>query len=304
MSDLVSSVQEALTQYVQSKQETHVPIDVWRMIRDQAALQYERQKIVDALTADPMGGIQHPLKVRRLCRLLQVIECHRVVTHEGLSTIQAVVQITKDEQMEKSVDQHVQLWFNYERRSIEQSTGPQEGTHIKYSIDISKDCDQRHRLLVVECWAAGNAPSMEQAVPMDGWEDMETDDEEDDMDGIKAEGAMEGVKQEETDNKVNIKKDEGIAASDDNKDEEEDLADRYAAYIDPDVLQLLKEWSGLDDMEEGPLFFLLMTFPYWEHEWDLVGFVLDAVFGEEEDDDDDVEVIEYEDEEDDENKVS
>ena len=30
-------------------------------------------------------------------------------------------------------------------------------------------------------------------------------------------------------------------------------------------------------------FFFLLTFPFYEHEWDLVGFVVDAVLGGEED---------------------
>ena len=32
-------------------------------------------------------------------------------------------------------------------------------------------------------------------------------------------------------------------------------------------------------MDDLTAFFILMTFPYYEHEWDMVGLVLDAVFG-------------------------
>jgi hypothetical protein len=59
MSDLKDSVQAAIAAYVQSKQETHTPVDVLRMIRDQASLLYEKETICDALDADPMQQLTH-----------------------------------------------------------------------------------------------------------------------------------------------------------------------------------------------------------------------------------------------------
>jgi hypothetical protein len=66
--------------------------------------------------------------------------------------------------------------------------------------------------------------------------------------------------------------------------------DRYEAGMDPDNVALLvshlivmstvsseneDHLAGLGDIT---IFFLLMTFPFYEHEWDLVGFLLQAVF--------------------------
>jgi len=68
--------------------------------------------------------------------------------------------------------------------------------------------------------------------------------------------------------------------------------DSYIAYLDPDLLHefvamnfgaIGKENSSID---EAAVFFILMTFPFYEHEWDIVGMVLDEVFGHEHDDDD------------------
>jgi hypothetical protein len=59
MSDLKDSVQAAIAAYVQSKHETHTPVDVLRMIRDESSLLYERQVICDALDADPMQQLSH-----------------------------------------------------------------------------------------------------------------------------------------------------------------------------------------------------------------------------------------------------
>lgn len=67
MSDLKSSVQAAIAAYVHSKQDTHTPVDVLRMIRDQASLLYERQVICDALDADPMQQLNEvQSQVRRI----------------------------------------------------------------------------------------------------------------------------------------------------------------------------------------------------------------------------------------------
>ena len=59
MSDLKTSIQTAITSYVQSKKDTHTQVDVLRMIRDQASLLYECQTICDALDSDPFAQLQH-----------------------------------------------------------------------------------------------------------------------------------------------------------------------------------------------------------------------------------------------------
>jgi len=61
--------------------------------------------------------------------------------------------------------------------------------------------------------------------------------------------------------------------------------DRFAAGMDPDVLRAFLEGSHLDraELDDDVAFFLLMSFPFYESEWDLVGFALDAVFGYDDD---------------------
>mmetsp|Transcript_20232 Transcript_20232/g.30014 ORF Transcript_20232/g.30014 Transcript_20232/m.30014 type:complete len:290 (-) Transcript_20232:88-957(-) len=282
MSNLVTSVQQAILEYVNSKQETHIETDVLRIIRDQASLLYERQLILDALTQDPMQQfLEHKNEVARLKELLSVVSCDRVVTYEGLSSIKAVVQFRRDTEM-NGIDSYIQLCFDYERKPMQQNDIVSEdrnikgqGTYIKYKIDFKKDHQQKHSLLNVECWAGGESPSVQPAVPLDGWDDM--DDEDDNQ--------MDIAKEAETQN--------GNTSEEDMEDLDEDKADRFAAYIDPEIMESLLHCSGIK-MEEGTMFFLLMTFPFWEHEWDLVGFVLDVVFGEEYDDNED-EVIEFDD---------
>ena len=52
--------------------------------------------------------------------------------------------------------------------------------------------------------------------------------------------------------------------------------------MDPEVLETFLESTKLTSLNEATAFFLLMTLPFYEHEWDIVGYVLDTVFGGEE----------------------
>jgi len=156
---------------------------------------------------------------------------------------------------------NVQLTFHYERRRKE-NDAKDENSRILYTIDVAKDFGQKERLLVIEVFAAGEGPSATPAEPLDeeGWEDA---DDAMDTEVLPEVGAkQDGEKQQQE-------------------------SDRYAAYMDPDVLHDFLEWTQLG-MDEFTTFFFLMSFPFYEHEWDLVGFVLDTVFGEAMDEDEEI----------------
>ena len=187
---------------------------------------------------------------------MQVVSSTRVVTLDGYSRNDVVIEWTRDDRM-RDVASNVQLTFHYERqpsRLPENQPDGDKGSHIVYSIDVSKDYGQKERLLTVEVFALGQGPSVEPAEPL---EEDEWEDDDDAMDAsVDASASMEVTK----------------AA-------EKPESDRYAAYMDPDTLDDLLTWTQLG-MNEYTAFFFLMTFPFYEHEWDLVGFVLDTVFGE------------------------
>lgn len=145
------------------------------------------------------------------------------------------------------------------------------GTLITYSIDVSKDHGMKERVLHVEVIAAGDGPSPKEALPMDDgsdgvWEDLgeETDSKETDA-----------QKMEESDDA----KDDSPGPT---KGDSSDDRDRFGAYIDPEVLAKFLKWTQVE-LDESSLVFFLMTFPFYEHEWDLVGFILDTVFDTEDD---------------------
>ena len=259
MSDLKDSVKRAIASYVESKKDTHTPVDVLRMIRDQASLLYERQLICDALDADPMQQLdQVTAQVKRIQTLMKVISATRTVTLDGYCRNDAVVEWKRDDRM-KDVDMNVQLTFHYERRLKHESED--QNSRILYTIDIAKDYGQKERLLVIEVFALGEGPSIKPAEPLD-------EDEWEDTDDVTMDASVEP--------------EESCAKPGDAQQQDKD---RYAAYMDPDVLNDFSEWTQLN-MNEAETFFFLMTFPFYEHEWDLVDYGFHTIFGGEEDMDD------------------
>ena len=187
---------------------------------------------------------------------MEVISSTRVETLDGHIRTNVVVEWKRDDRM-NMVTSNVRLTFHYERRRRNENNTDENSkqSQIIYTIDVAKDYGPRERLLTIEVWALGEGPSVEAAEPLLDEEEWKEDD--DDFDAMDAST-------------------EDVATT---KQEDTKKSDRYAAYMDPETLADLLTWTQLD-MDEYTVFFFLMTFPFYEHEWDLVGFVLDTVFAE------------------------
>ena len=154
----------------------------------------------------------------------------------------------------------------------------------------------------------------------DGWEDMGSHGEDEDEDEKRDSGKGNGVQvppnkagskankgtvstttlemvsnnvSNSSPDAIQAKKRQKTGSQDDDADEinqaEEadiDTRDQYVAFLDPDVLQSFAESARLLPIHDATAFFLIMTFPFFEHEWDIVGFVLEQFFGDDSDDDD------------------
>jgi hypothetical protein len=127
---------------------------------------------------------------------------------------------------------------------------------------MSKNHGPNERLLWVQVFAEGSTPSHLPAKNLEV--EGDGDDEWEDMD-----------EEEEDGEKVMQDKEPSSATTDNDAPE----CDGFVAHMDPDALGRFLEWSGLGKMDEATAFFLLMSFPFYEHEWDLVGYILDGVFG-------------------------
>lgn len=291
-SDLTKNVKNAINNFVALRtSDAHgdIAIDVLRAIRDEAALLVEKQAIFDAFDADALkfydGDDELRRIVERIKKLIHVIHCTRCVTMDGYSTIDAVIELSKDANM-NSVDKSLRLTFKFRREKVpkdmkddkqqERNCTPfntkrqnldrkqNTPTHVTYDIEFSKDYGENKRLLTIEVYAKNNYPSVKEAIPMDDNTSIQEDicdDYGDKMEDDKEQDSMSIVSKDTQD------------------------ADRYAAYVDPESLQEFLVSAGLELNAENSLFFL-MTFPFYEHEWDIFGFLLDCVFGDEDQSDD------------------
>jgi hypothetical protein len=163
-------------------------------------------------------------------------------------------------------------------------------------------------MLWIQIWPVGDTPSSLPAQKVefdeeDGWSDMSEDDNDDDPDEKKMCECNIGdrkicrdrcCKRPRNDSGTAIHHESSAnetskMLNDEHRsvDEEQALGDRFTAGIDPDILAQFLAWSNLpSSMDDLTAFFLLMTFGFYEHEWDLIGLALDAVFESGDDDDD------------------
>ena len=298
MSNLREPVRNAIRSFVQSQENVHIATDVLRVIQEEANLMKETQDLHDMLDSDPFEQLKD---LQRLKFLTRVTSCDRVRAGSDYSVINAVVT------MEKC--QNLQLTFKYERKP--RAVGV-PGCHVWYSIDVSQNFGQRENLLTVQVWAPAGVPSGEPAICVhgaflaaneeddeDGWEDIDEDEEyaggtnvepehmiiSDDSQPDSPLVSPKKHKKQKTSSAPSDEQREGKNDNNADEDEKEETSDSFLAFLDPDILEKFLELAELMPMDEGAAFFLLMTFPFYEHEWDLVGYVLDQVFGGESDND-------------------
>jgi hypothetical protein len=311
MSNLRPQVRSALTSFLTSQDGYHLKTDVLRVIEEEARLMKETERVFDALDTDEMeqlGGIAR--QISHLKQQLRVSSYDKVRALDGYTRIEAVVDIEWKQNL-------MQLTFKYERKRRMDG----QGAHVRYSIEYSANRQQRENLLVVEVWSPQDRPSSGRAICINqsldhlndegeddeeaGWEDID-DNNDDDVEAVTGktkkiattpkaiedssapERPNQASKRQKLcdDNDVQGTKPGNLPCKNEDEDESTTDHDEYLAYLDPDLLHEFLKMANLQPMDEGTAFFFLMTFPFYDHEWDLVGFLLDEIFGGDEDDDD------------------
>ena len=309
-----SYVREQLRQAVRQAQQegAYTAEDLLRTFTQEATLMFQTEHVTTMLRSDPFEHLQDiagSIK-ERLCPMLQITEYENVLTQEGHCRIAATVTLSPDDKMRQvgAVSKYVQLYFLYERDGTRHAG---EQTSVWYAIDVARDDGPREKILWVKVFAAGSVPSGLPAQNLDdghgdeddGWEDIDDEDDDDDDDGKKdrknrqpdddesteqAESKLKKARlSEDEDQEMKEKTVEAIIMDNDDDNDAAPLADRFTAGIDPDALSQFWQWACLQETSEATSFFLLMTFPFYEMEFDLPGFILDAVFGAEDADGDD-----------------
>jgi hypothetical protein len=148
-------------------------------------------------------------------------------------------------------------------------------------------------LLWVHVDAAGSVPSHRPAMRSsenDGWSDMEEEEEvENDVSSCRDNGVSD-VSQvmpdsaSRDDEKVTMESAPPLRKLfTDSDDVDDEKGDQYEAGMNPEVVsQFIHALQLGSSMPDITVFFLLMTFPFYEHEWDIVGYLLEAVFDSDE----------------------
>ena len=341
MSNIRGEVQAAITAFVKNQNDgANLPIDVLRVIEEEAQLMRQTQEICDNLDADPFEQLsEEKSKIESLKSKLQVTEFYnvRLPSH---SITNAVVSIGKGDGL-------VQLTFQYERKpdpdNVDENGQSKGGSVITYTIDMAHGYGEKMKLLLVQVFAPSptGVPSDEKAVCISammggedsdeeneesgGWEDIDDEDDNDKSDVVEsinnnpepvtisnnsdekdlseADDSQQSRKKQKTDTSPSATKPQQDNDEEGDNDEQQkegddeeghsplfdpnDTHDKFSANLDPEILHEFCESCDLLPMTEATGFFLLMTFPFYEHEWDLVGYVLDEVFGAGDDNDDD-----------------
>lgn len=309
MSNLRPQVRSALTSFLTSQDGYHLKTDVLRVIEDEARLMKQTERVFDAFDKDEMGHLgEISRQIEHLKQHVQVTSHDEVRVLDGYVRLEAMVNIAWKQNL-------MRLFFTYERKR--RGDGAADGVHARYSIEYSANYQQRENLLVVEVWSPQDGPSPGRAIcingGVDGLQASESGDDEDIEEDEKRD--EKGTDQSNKSHDANdvtpqsnptpanraskrqklcddASNNQALSKPDEAEKVEGELSpkhDEYLAYLDPDLLHEFLRMTGLEPMEEGTAFFLLMTFPFFEHEWDLVGYVLDEVFGSGEEEEEDEE---------------
>ena len=235
--------------------------DVLRAVERQATLLSAEERVKDALTADPFERLETiPAAITELKSILKVTDFHSVATLEGycLTLAEAAFPLNSNESS-------VYLSFRYERRVANDNKGPT----VSYTIDLSRGSALRRKLLWVQVWAVANAPSGNARNVADDEDDLWSDIESGDDEYQLINPSNNGKRARTIEDCGELREQSGEKA----------VLDLFAAGADPDLIEELVNALQLAPMDDLTAVFLLMTFPFFDHEWDLVGFLLDAVFG-------------------------
>lgn len=78
---------------------------------------------------------------------------------------------------------------------------------------------------------------------------------------------------------------EGDAETSDEVGDGAVVGDRFGVFIDPKNVVAFLDRANIN-LNERSVFHFLLTFPFYEHEWDIAGFLLNALFDDDDQDDD------------------
>jgi hypothetical protein len=151
-------------------------------------------------------------------------------------------------------------------------------TIITYRVDYSVDYSKMQQLFGVDIYALGEHPSVEEAIPMIGGEDDDVSANDQGSDGGSDQGGAKVTTGESDKNKSSKDtefeevemSDEEASESGSKKEGEGGNGDRFGVFVDPEQICAFLDRANVN--------YFLLTFPLYEHEWDVSGFLLSSLF--------------------------
>lgn len=274
---LKASIQKDLKELIAKYSSNYTEEDIYRVLHEEAFLGKETAVLRTRLKE---AQHEHRLDQKTVSRLqaCRVVSCHRIQSPNGYSSIEAVVRLNSDSHM-KNVKDHVDLSFRYEREGRNSTNGQ---THVWYSVELSRDHGPREKILWCQIFASHFIPSDKEPINIalnqndnDEWSDM--DDDIDDG-GDNSSTLIAEDKREISEDQGPSKRQRSSSAT---NDSDEDEADRFYAGMDTDVLSQFLQWSHIE-MNPVEAFFTLMSFPFYELEWDIIDLLVSSVFDDDE----------------------
>ena len=187
----------------------------------------------------------------------------------GHSHTHVIIQLQHSTTKSDDDDDFIQLEFSFER------TPTNKGTNVVYTIWLSHNYGPKEIFINIEVIASGDTPSTQKAISM-----FESDDDEEVCtDVIVSDDECE--KMDESSSTTNVTK----TNNNNNNSPLEDGKDYYNTFVNPSILtDWHTTWKSKSD--DVATLYLLMTFPFYENEWDIVGFLMDTCFDPMDDDSD------------------
>lgn len=165
------------------------------------------------------------------------------------------------------------------------SGGFKPKTIITYKVEYSIDFGKTEKLFGIDIYAAGEFPSVHEAIPMMEGGAGASDAGSDGDDNINANDEDTAARENKEQTDGSKFEDIGMLSYGEPDNEStsnpENDADRFGAFVDPENIVVFLDRLNMNFNEKSVFYFLLM-FPFYEHEWDISGFLLASLFDEEE----------------------
>ena len=167
-------------------------------------------------------------------------------------------------------------------------------TIITYKIDYSVDFGKMERLLGVDIYALNEHPSLEQAISLQDEDVVESLDEESNNTKNSVDGNVHRNDKITSTGEDDVFEEVEMSDNGDDNDDSQSKGnnssggggDRFGVYINPENVVAFLDRTNFN-LNDRSVFYFLLTFPFYEFEWEIPGFVFDALFDDEDDDDDD-----------------